>query len=425
MKYLDQNNILYEFQSGFRSRYSTDTCLIHLFDFLKGNTSKGLFTGMLLLDLQKAFDTVDHDILCKKLESIGVLSVDWFRSYLTGRKQYVHINSISSDPGLVTCGVPQGSILGPLLFLIYVNDMETSIDSDCKLILYADDSAIFYAHKDPHVISSKLGSVLDKCSTWLVNNKLSLHLGKTECILFGPKRKLNDFKDFSIVCNNHVIKSADHVKYLGVIIDNSLCGEYIVDSIVQKVNSRLKFLYRQARFLDLKCKMSLCSSLIQCHIDYASSAWYSGLSKCFKQKLQICQNKMVRFICGFSPRHTVNYTILSSLNMLNVEDRVKQLRLNHVFNIFHDISPTYLKENFVIRGSNSGRQTRSCTNLDFIVPRVKTCQSSTFYFNAIKDWNELPLSIKENKNKENFKGNIKTFLLEKGLSKHNSDFYFY
>ena len=187
---------------------------------------------MLLLDLQKAFDTVDHDILCKKLESIGVLSVDWFRSYLTSRKQFVHINNISSDPGFVTCGVPQGSILGPLLFLIYVNDMETSIDSDCKLILYADDSAIFYAHKDPHIISRKLGSVLDKCSTWLVNNKLSLHLGKTECILFGPKRKLSGFKDLSIVCNNHVIKSADHVKYLGVIIDNCLSGDYIVDSIV-------------------------------------------------------------------------------------------------------------------------------------------------------------------------------------------------
>ena len=159
--------------------------------------------------------------------------------------------------------------------------------------------------------------------------------------------------------------------------------------------------------------------------DYASSAWYSGLSKCLKQKLQICQNKMVRFMCGFSPRQSVNYTVLNSLNMLNVEDRVKQLRLNHVFNIFNENAPSYLRDNFVIKRSNSGRQTRSCTNLDFIVPRVKTCQSSTFYFNAINDWNELPLSIKESKCKDNFKRNVKTFFLEKGLSKQNCAFYFF
>ena len=104
---------------------------------------------MLLLDLQKAFDTVDHEILCKKLEAIGVLSVDWFKSYLIDRKQFVQINGVLSDPGVVTCGVPQGSILGPLLFLIYVNDMSISVDRDCKLVLYADDSAIFFTHKDP------------------------------------------------------------------------------------------------------------------------------------------------------------------------------------------------------------------------------------------------------------------------------------
>ena len=422
---LDSNDILYEFQSGFRSKYSTDTCLIHLYDYLKTKTSKGLYTGMLLLDLQKAFDTVDHDILCRKLEAICVRSVPWFKSYLSGRQQFVHINNVSSDPGYVTCGVPQGSILGPLLFLIYVNDMPISLDSECKLILYADDSAILFSHKDPHVISQKLENTLDMCSQWLVDNKLSLHLGKTECVLFGPKRKLKDHSDFCVQYKGHCIKSTNKVKYLGVIIDNSLSGDSTVDSIVKKVNCRLKFLYRQARFLDVKCKMSLCSALVQCHLDCACSAWYSGLSKTLKHRLQVCQNKMVRFILDMSPRDSINYNVLSSIQILNIEDRVKQLRLNHVYNIFNDRAPSYLRENFVLKSIASTRHTRSSSNLDFVVPFIKTCQSGTFYYNGIKDWNDLPKEVKVVKSKDVFKKSVKNLLLDKGISRHNSDFVFY
>ena len=106
-----------------------------------------------MLDLQKAFDTVDHDILCKTLEEIGIVSVSWFRSYSSGRQQVVTVDGATSSPGIVTCVVPQGNILGPLLFLCYVNDMATSTEADCKLILYLDDSAILFAYKDPKVIS--------------------------------------------------------------------------------------------------------------------------------------------------------------------------------------------------------------------------------------------------------------------------------
>ena len=144
---------------------------------------------MILLDLQKAFDTVDHEILCKNLKTSGVNSTYWFLSYLQNRRQFVTVGETQSDPASVTCGVPQGNIMGPLLFLCYVNDIVISIDSDCKLLLYADDSTILFSHNDPDVIASKLGKVLGSCSSWLVDNKLSLHLGKIESVLFGSKRR--------------------------------------------------------------------------------------------------------------------------------------------------------------------------------------------------------------------------------------------
>ena len=143
--HLVNNNLLYEFQSGFRSKFSTDTCLSSMTDFVKHETSKGLYTGMIMLDLQKAFDKVDHLILCEKLRAMGVGSVDWFMSYLSGRNEFVQVNGNLSDSSPITCGVPQGSILGPLLFLCYVNDMAISTSSECKLLLYADDSAILFS----------------------------------------------------------------------------------------------------------------------------------------------------------------------------------------------------------------------------------------------------------------------------------------
>ena len=151
--FVTKNNLIYEFQSGFRGNFSTDICLIHLTDHIKKNASKGLYTGMIMLDLQKALDTVAHEILCQKLSAMGVVSVEWFRSYLSDMTQMVKVNNTSSHFQRITSGVPQGSILGPLFLLCYVNDMGMSFSGECKLMLYAYDSAILYSHKDPRVIS--------------------------------------------------------------------------------------------------------------------------------------------------------------------------------------------------------------------------------------------------------------------------------
>ena len=390
-KFLISNNLLFEFQSGFRSSFSTDSCLIHLIDHIKTQTAKGLFTGMVLLDLQKAFDTVDHTILCEKLKVIGVRSISWFESYLTNRKQVVSVNGVVSEVCNITCGVPQGSLLGPLLFLIYVNDVQSSIDSDCKVLIYADDTAILFSHRDPGVISQKLSRMLESCHEWLTDNKLSLHLGKTESILFGPSRKLKSLLpgDFGISCNGIKIESKNFVKYLGIIIDQFLNGDYIVNSIVKKVNQRLKFLYRYKDCLNFQSRKTLCSSLIQCHFDYACASWYEGISKQMRKKLQVAQNKIVRFILQLHHRESVTFREFEKVGFLNICNRVRQLRLNHVFNIYNNICPKYLHINFD-RNESSFNTRHSKKN--FLIPTIKGCESSTFFYNGIKDWNSLPES---------------------------------
>ena len=184
--YLGKRDILFENQSGFRGGYSTDSSLIGLSDYIKGEMAKGNLIGMVLIDLQKAFDTVDHAILLEKLRAVGVTSVTWFQSYLSGREQCVDVSGSRSEFLPISCGVPQGSILGPQLFLIYINDMNLSIN--CRLSLYADDSALLFSGRDSNVIAERLSAELSICKRWLVDNKLSLHVGKTECLLFASRK---------------------------------------------------------------------------------------------------------------------------------------------------------------------------------------------------------------------------------------------
>ena len=421
--YLKNNNILYNHQSGFRKRHSTDTCIINLLDYLRTNVSEGNYVGMVLLDLQKAFDTVDHNILCGKLRQMGVGSIEWFKSYLGSRKQLVNIDGINSEPGTVSCGVPQGSLLGPLLFLCYVNDMPISIK--CKLLLYADDSAILVSGTDPKIISHILSNELDNANKWLIDNKLSLHLGKTESILFGTKKKLASVNNFHIQCNNTSIKSVKNVSYLGLTLDNTLSGDCIVTNIIKKSSSRLKFLYRYKEILNESSRKFLSSALIQCHFDYCCSSWYSSTSKTLKNKLQVMQNKMIRFILNLDNRSHIGILEQEKVNMLPVASRVKQLKLNHVLNIRNNHCPEYLKENFYRISDTELRQCTRASRLNFFLPRVHNQATNTFYFSAIKDWNSLPAKIKEITNADSFRTMVKRQILSELKNKEKCPFVYY
>ena len=409
-EYLKKRNLLFSHQSGFRGGYSTDTCLVDMSNYVRSEMGKGNMVGMVLIDLQKAFDTVDHDILIDKLRAIGVSSVSWFRSYLSDRKQCVEVNGTRSEFLPINCGVPQGSILGPQLFLIYVNDMVTSVD--CRLSLYADDSALLFAHSDPNVIASRLSTELSNCKRWLVDNKLSLHIGKTECMLFGTKRKLKGVRDFRIDCDGTLVERVSSVKYLGVQLDGSLSGAEHVGDVLKTCTGRLSFLYRNKAFLDFNCRRILCASLIQPYIDYCCSAWYGGLSVSLKNRLDVTQRKMVRFVNGMDLREHVGKVELLRLSWLSIPDRVTYFRLIHLFKVWHRTAPSYLVDSFTPVSVIHSHNTRGSSH-NFQMSRDLGNVRNGFTFLASKEWNALPDELKLISELRVFKKRLKEYLFSR------------
>lgn len=399
-----EHSLLYEFQSGFRGNFSTDTCLIYLHDYIRSQISKGKFVGLLMLDVQKAFDSVNHNMLCEKIKLAGIDNT-WFRSYLEDRKQVVSVNDYTSNVQSIVCGVPQGSILGPWCYLMFCNDMSTCVS--CNLILYADDAILLSSHCDIKQVIQDLSMEVSNCHHWLTNNKLSMHMGKTEAIILCSKRKRNLLKNVVINCKDQSIEPSDEVKYLGLKLDSTLSGDSTVSCIINKCMSRLKFLYRNADALDFKSRKLIVSALIQCHFDYGVSAWFWGLTKGAKKKLQVAQNKVVRFVLDLGPRSHIGQCELDRAGLLNVIDRAKQLMLNHMFNIYHQTAPYYLCQNFT--RIDHGYRTRYMQN-NFYIRKPNVYERNNFNYQGPLIWNALPNNVKSITSKNLFKAKVKQFL---------------
>ena len=224
-QFLSVNKILYNYQSASRTNHSTNLYLSFLTDKILKGFDEGLLTGMILIDLQKAFDTINHEILLKKLEAIAFLDkcIRWVWSYLYEQIFFIKIENQLFNFGNVSCSVPQGSILGPLLFLIYVNDMPQAVKSN--LFLYVDDSCLMYQHRDVNEIEKQLNKDFENvCDWWFVDNKLSIHFGedKTKSILFASKRKIKSARKLNVKYKNIKIKPHSRLHIL-VVFWTKLC----------------------------------------------------------------------------------------------------------------------------------------------------------------------------------------------------------
>ena len=217
--FLDKRNILIENQFGFRSGRSTTHATMLITDKIQRAIEAKLYSCGIFLDLSKAFDTVDHNILLAKLEHYGIRGIanEWFRSYLTNRQQFVSFNNSDSNTLHITCGVPQGSVLGPLLFLIYINDFINSL-SVFDFHLFADDSNLFYSDKDLQHLEETVNQELNEINAWLCANKLSLNIDKTHFVIFHPYQK-KLIHSMKIEIDGKTINEHKSVKYLGILID--------------------------------------------------------------------------------------------------------------------------------------------------------------------------------------------------------------
>ena len=207
----------------------------------------GELCGAMFLDLTKAFDIVDHDILLSKLSAIGVSpsTLQWFKSYPSHCKQRTSCSDATciSDPLPVTFGVPKGSILGPLLFLVYINDLPLAI-KNCEATLYADDTALYYFAKEPHLLEEALNDDLLRVANWLHGNKLTLNLTKTKSMIIGSNTKLIGISSFSVSIVDTDINSVSSFKYLGVMLSSTFTWSDHVEYISSKINKNLGLLRR-------------------------------------------------------------------------------------------------------------------------------------------------------------------------------------
>ena len=401
--YVTALNLLFEFQSGFRRSHSTDTCLLYLTDHIRKEIDKGKYCGMVMLDLQKAFDTVNHSILLSKLEALGFnsTSLKWVRSYLGERQQVVDIGGTLSSPLTLSCGVPQGSILGPLFFLLYINDMKSACD--CNLFLFADDSALLVSHEDKVVVENTLSSELVKVSRWLNDNKLSLNLSKTESILFGSNHNLRISPGLKVVVGVNEVVNRQEVTYLGCILDNKLTGENMALKVVTKVNQKVKFLARVSNQVDQRALKILASALVQCHFDYACTSWYSSTPNVLKTKLQTSQNKMIRLVLKLHPRTHLLPAHFHRLKWLQVKERVSHMKMCMVHRIVKNEVPNYLVKYFENVRDIHRYNTRG-SSTDFVPYKFESSKGkSTFLYSAAVMWNGLPKSLKTTVSKANFK----------------------
>ena len=408
LSFINKYDILYKLQFGFRPGHSTVMALITLVDKISAALEKGESVLGLFLDFSKAFDCINHNILFNKLEYYGVrgIALTWIKSYLSDRQQYVFYQGEQSQCQNIICGVPQGSILGPLLFLLYVNDI-VNVSSVLFPILYADDTNLFQTGRNLQHIADIMNEEIKKLMVWLNVNQLKLNVKKTHFMIFCPnKRQISNIKIF---VGNENIMQVKHTKFLGVILDDRLAWDYHLNYIKNKIAKGIGIICQARKNLNESCLKTLYYSFLYPYLCYCIEVWGAAAMKYLKS-IFLMQKRAVRLISSAGFRdHT--RPLFVNLGLLPLNNIYLHKLCIFMFKYYHGNLPYIFDDMFQFNRSVHTYSTRQAEHLH--IPKAKlNCVIKSVRVKGVKAWNFVKNKIDVHCSIYCFKKRVHRLLLE-------------
>ena len=409
--FINKYNLIYPYQFGFREHCSTTYALFEVVEMINQAVNNRQYIMGIFLDLKKAFDTVNIDILLQKLSHYGIRgnTLNLLTSFLNNRKTYTNVNEINSDYLLNSWGLPQGTVLAPLLFLIYINDMPNCI-KNFALRLFADDSNVFITSNRLEELYTYGNQVLYQLYQWMLCNKLSLNLSKTNYIIFKPSDHINKYinnNKLTLTLNNSFVTRVYSVKYLGVIIDDQLNWQEHINNLTVKLNKFVGIFYKRKNLLPLQCRKNIYNCFILSNINYGIEV-YGYTTKTILHPLDMACNKTLRAL-QYKSMYSNTKELYRNFNVLPVNKlfEFNTLKFMYKINFKSSCLPTVIRDLYTMNYTVHQYFTRSYNMChSFVVEKFSPVTYS------LKLWNNLPLHLKSNLSFSLFITNIKQYLLE-------------
>ena len=416
--FFTKNNILNSSQFGFREGHSTTMALSEFVEGVLKKFDKGEAVCAVLLDLSKAFDTVDRRILLNKLECYGIRGKmqSLIKSYLDQRKQFVNFSGYESTCEKIDVGVPQGSVLGPLLFLVHINDLQNN--TNLKILNFADDTLLYRTFEKKTYLqdNENLNLELQKVSNWLKENKLKLNVDKTRTILFHPGKSVFwKNLNFEVKIGKTAVKMVKSYKYLGVIIDNNLNWTEHIEMVKSKLLKAIGVLYKTRYFLNENSLYLIFNSLFMSHIRYGLLCW-GRTNKTKTNEINVLINKAIRCIHFKKYNESVSNLKITK-KVLNVENLFKYELGVFMFKYINNFLPVNFNCYFKSINKVHSHSTRS-SKTNFFLPRFNNKYGlQSLSYQGSKLWTELPINLKDQSHLVRFQAKLKDNLISDQLIK--------